>query len=295
MHMGLIQTSGYMETLKSLHDPVTGWPLNYPEAPCDILLIDDLTFVDNKIVEIENYIKHYGYKIKDVVFYVWHQNINKLYPNLNFVYHPIFHWNHCADAIKHNVADKFKFITTKEFVFLCLNMNRRKHRDIAVKALELFPSRLISYKSINWHLPYDDWDIATYNNANLQDEKILRNTANLFNLYDVYRRCQFSVVTETRYNLPFDFVTEKTTQCWLALHPALYISNKGHVQLLREWGFDVFDDIFDHSYDLLDDDKRISHLVNSNHAVLTHGITAYHSLKDRLLKNRNHYLNNFTS
>jgi hypothetical protein len=106
----------------------------------------------------------------------------------------------------------------------------------------------------------------------------------------VYDRCEFSVVTETRYSLPYDFITEKTTQCFVALHPALYVSNRGHVQELRNFGFDVFDDVFDHSYDTLEDDKRIEHMVESNKSVLEKGIPNYGDLKDRLLENRRYYL-----
>jgi hypothetical protein len=90
--------------------------------------------------------------------------------------------------------------------------------------------------------------------------------------------------------LPFDFVTEKTTQCWLALHPALYVSNKGHVQQLRDWGFDVFDDVFDHSYDTVENDIRINTMIQTNKDVLTLGINNYKSLESRLLANRDRYL-----
>jgi len=86
--------------------------------------------------------------------------------------------------------------------------------------------------------------------------------------------------------LPYDFITEKTTQCFVALHPALYVSNRGHVQELRNCGFDVFD----HSYDTVEDDKRIEHMVESNRLVLEKGIPNYGDLKDRLLDNRRHYL-----
>ena len=294
---GLKQTTGSKSNLIALHNPQEGWQLNYPEVPANILLQDDLTYVNGKILEIENYKNYYKSDIQHVVFYVWHKNLHDIYPDLNLVYYPLFHYEHKQDAVKHNVAEKFNFTSDKEFVFLCLNMNRRKHRDQTVKLLQPFPSRLISYKAINWdlHNYSDDWTLDYYQNINISvpHRIILRNTANLLQLRNIYQKCQFSVVTETRYELPFDFVTEKTTQCWLALHPALYVSNQGHVKLLREWGFDVFDDIFDHSYDLLDNDKRISRLVDLNRNVLKHGITDYDSLKDRLLKNRNHYLNNF--
>lgn len=294
---GLIQTSGYGDTLTALHDPATGWPLEYPDAPAKIWLQDDLTYRNGRVVELENYITYYGQDINQIKIYTWHKYLSNLYPNLNLIYYPRFHWEHCTDAIKHQVADYFNFTTEKEFVFLCLNMNRRRHRDATVKLLEHFPKRLISYKSIGWdlHIHSQDWDKSYYINANITHDGILRNTANLVQLQPVYQQCQFSVVTETRYELPYDFVTEKTTQCWLALHPALYVSNKGHVQILRDWEFDVFDDVFDHSYDLLDNDRRLSVLVESNREVLTHGIKDFSSLRDRLLKNRLHYIENFMS
>jgi len=292
---GLIQTSGYGDTLTALHDPVTGWPLVYPNPPASLFLQDDLTYTDGKIVELENYIKHYGSTINQIIFYIWHEHLDKLYPELNLVYYPKFLWDHKEDAINHRVPDQFNFTKDKEFNFLCLNMNTRPHRTDTVKLLQGFPNRLISYKSMGWnlHTHAQDWDKDDYTNANINENGVLRNTANLIQLQRVYESCQFSVVTETRYKLPYDFVTEKTTQCWLALHPALYVSNKGHVQILRDWGFDVFDDVFDHSYDLLDNDVRLNTLVEDNNEVLTNGIPNYSSLQDRLLKNRDHYINNW--
>ena len=56
---------------------------------------------------------------------------------------------------------------------------------------------------------------------------------------------------------------------------------------------DLFDDVFDHSYDLLDNDVRLNTLVEDNNEVLTNGIPNYSSLQDRLLKNRDHYINNW--
>ena len=291
---GLIQTQGKGPSLQSLHDPQHGWPLNYPDPPCKIGLLDDLTYVDGRIVEIDKYIDYYGKDISNIVFYVWH-HLDNLYPSLNLEYYPWFHYVHREDAVKNNAAEPFTFTDAKEHIFLCLNMNRRPHRTQAVKLLDPFPSRLISYKAYNWDLPnITDWSLQDYNDANrtiIDESIILRNTKNLINLQSVYNTCQFSVVTETRYLLPFDFVTEKTTQCWLALHPALYVSNKGHVQQLRDWGFDVFDDVFDHSYDTVENDIRINTMIQTNKEVLTLGIHNYKSLESRLLANRDRYLN----
>jgi hypothetical protein len=43
----------------------------------------------------------------------------------------------------------------------------------------------------------------------------------------------------------------------------------------------------------LDNDVRLNTLVEDNNEVLTNGIPNYHSLRKRLLKNRDHYINNW--
>ena len=271
------------------HDVDTGWPVKKFRLPAHIYLQDDLTYKAGKILELEKYMDYYGDNINQVTFYVWHNHLDRIYPNLNFVYYPKFHYNHLNELTDKKTWDNFKFNTQKEFVFLCLNMNRRPHRDKTVQLLQNMPSRLISYKAVGWNIFGHDSDI-THMDYNEKDSIHEANIINLTQLQPVYNRCQFSVVTETRYSLPYDFITEKTTQCFIALHPALYVSNRGHVQELRNYGFDVFDDVFDHSYDTVEDDLRIEHMVESNRSVLEKGIPNYGNLKDRLLENRRHYL-----
>jgi hypothetical protein len=251
-----------------------------------IWLQDALTFREGTVIEHEQYKAHYKEDNQQVSFYVWHKNISKICPELNFVYYPRFHYE---QRLYHesDIPSKFTFNNNKDFIFLCLNMNRRPHRDRTVQLLQNMPSRLISYKSIGWDIfEHDDWTVEEYN----QGLGATGNGNNLKQLQPVYNRCEFSVVTETRYNLPYDFITEKTTQCFVALHPALYVSNCGHVQELRNYGFDVFDDVFDHSYDTVEDDKRIEYMIESNRSVLEKGIPNYGDLKDRLLDNKRHYL-----
>ena len=285
---GLIQVQGKGNNLKTTHDPKTGWKLNYPNPPVKIYIQDELTFVNGKMLEIENYIKYYGESIKDVTFYTDVQGLEKTYKNLNFVYYPDFSCLHMQDLKRHNVH--FTFNEKKEFIFLCLNFNVRLHRDLTVKLLQKFPSKLISYKARNWHLSeFTDMSMDEYRDYELNNVDILKNTANLLKLKPIFERCQFSVVTETRYDLPYTFITEKTTQCFVSLHPALYVSNKYHVASMRDYGFDMFDDIFDHSYDNLNDDIRLNSMIEANKNVLTHGIKDYDKLENRLKANRNHY------
>ena len=49
------------------------------------------------------------------------------------------------------------------------------------------------------------------------------------------------------------FFTEKTAKAFVGLQLPLFVAPAGFVQQLRNFGFDVFDDFFDHSYDRVDD------------------------------------------
>ena len=63
--------------------------------------------------------------------------------------------------------------------------------------------------------------------------------------------------------------------------------------MLRDWGFDVFDDIFDHSYDKVDNNTRIDTLFKDNIEVITHGLTISEDIQKRLIKNREYYFTKF--
>ena len=63
-----------------------------------------------------------------------------------------------------------------------------------------------------------------------------------------------SVIPETTHDLMFPnvftaFLTEKSEKCFLLEQVPLWVAPHGQVKLAREWGFDVFDDVIDHSYD----------------------------------------------
>jgi hypothetical protein len=280
------------------HHPINGWDIETPAIKDDnlkILLQDDLTFINNRIIELENYKKYYGNDIKKITFYTWHKFLYKLYPEFNFIWYPIFLIEHLADAKKHrqSIENSFSF-NSKKNKFLCLNARIRPHRDIVFNRIKELNNCVYSYTHRDIKSPLsNDWTIEEYRDWNTFNKEILTNTKNLLVTSPLYNETMFSLVTETRYNLPFDFITEKTTQCFLALHPALFVSNRYHISILRAWGFDVFDDLFDHSYDLLSDNDRIDTLFKNNQSQLENGVILTDDVKQRLLKNREHYLKNF--
>lgn len=295
-------------------DPLDGWPIETPSMTqhgLDIYLDDDMLAIDGKIREIEKYIQHYGDDVYKIRFYTWSKNIKDLYPDLNWIYYPLFAIVHAFNAEQNRnlLCGSFDF-ETKTKKFLCLNRNKRRHRDVVCgKIMHSYQQNSTwSYHARGRSSPdLEDWSKHTYDNEsawgdidltdiyNTEANRVLiRNWANVLRGARLYNTTSFSVVTETRNNLPYDFVTEKTYQCFITLHPALYVSNMDHVRCIRDWGFDVFDDVFDHGYDCIgDNDLRIEKLFHDNHSVLRNGLDITPNIKERLLKNRQHYLDNF--
>ena len=303
------------------HDQKKGWPINlipFEGKDIHIWFQDDLTFFENKFVELETYKEYYKDNIKDIFFYTWHEKIVNIYHDLNIFVFPKFLIDHWINASKHkfSLVNSFNFEKKSQKV-LCLNGNWRSHRDIVFNKIRNNNNIFYSYLARQIKLPmetewsrndYQTWhnvddriSYITYNKPQIvkstsNDQRhleLLTNTKNLLMAKDLYNTTCFSLVTETRYNLPCDFVTEKTTQCWLALHPALYVSNRYHVVHIRDWGFDVFDDLFDHSYDSASDSDRIEILFKKNQSQLNNGIAITDDIQQRLWKNRDHYFNNF--
>ena len=60
-------------------------------------------------------------------------------------------------------------------------------------------------------------------------------------------------------------LSEKTFKAFAWHQIPLWHASPGTVQSVRDLGFDVFDDIFDHSYDSLPYDKRVESLVSQMH------------------------------
>lgn len=71
-------------------------------------------------------------------------------------------------------------------------------------------------------------------------------------LTSYYKQTFVELIGETSYTEPAFNITEKTLNSIYAYNFPIMISSKGSIKFLRDIGIDVFDDIVDHSYDLID-------------------------------------------
>jgi hypothetical protein len=81
-----------------------------------------------------------------------------------------------------------------------------------------------------------------------------------------YRHSYVNIVTESNYfNEKIDaiHISEKSLIPFFFFQLPIFLASQGHVGKVREYGFDLFDDIIDHSYDDIWDSKdRFNAVVN---------------------------------
>jgi hypothetical protein len=113
------------------------------------------------------------------------------------------------------------------------------------------------------------------------------------NIYEIHSNAYIQLVTESGFSENSLFNSEKSFQPIIMKQPFIMVAEYGMVALMREFGYDVFDDIIDHSYDLITDpadrmEKIISEirrvcLIDTN--TWAHGLA---KLKPRLDQNFDH-------
>ena len=84
---------------------------------------------------------------------------------------------------------------------------------------------------------------------------------------DIFRTCLFNIVVETSNQRETNgwnsiFLTEKTFKCFDLYQIPIWFAVPGTVAQVRKLGFDLFDDIVDHSYDtIINEAERINSIV----------------------------------
>ena len=118
---------------------------------------------------------------------------------------------------------------------------------------------------------------------------------------DHYDTSFFSIINEANYG-SFDhcFLTEKTWKAIFNFHPIIVVGAKGSLRYLKKQGFDIFEDIFDTSYDSIhDEEKRLQKIFETLDNFLSkYSLSELQKIREnifpRLLNNYNHFWNGFT-
>lgn len=87
-----------------------------------------------------------------------------------------------------------------------------------------------------------------------------------------YTDSWFSLVTETIFDYPYTFRTEKIWKPILMAHPFVVAANRGYLKDLRNAGFKTFDSVIDESYDQIDcPQARLERIIDTVHYISNRG------------------------
>ena len=187
----------------------------------------------------------------------------------------------------------------KKFIFLCHNREAHHHRVILLTHLKY--NKLLENDIVNWSLVFNQVnentttdsvsisrfkDFLDINNKELVSEYIkMRKTQNLcyyetnskvnngrdgyniigFVTNESFKNAYINIVTETHYiNSEYVHITEKSFKPFYYFQMPIFLSAYHHVKCLKqEYGFHLFEELIDHSYDNEpDDSKRFYLLLN---------------------------------
>lgn len=208
-------------------------------------------------------------------------------------------WNHYYWEEKYDITDEFIDQRTCDNTFLSFNRIHKPHRMyflLRLHEMGMIDNNLISCaremdgETFEQHIKWIVKDKEDYNEVfdqyNLVDVDKIRTQASEFMkdlplvldvtdfqengcFYDdtlwssasFYQNSFMSILTESSPMGPGCYVSEVIFKAIVFMHPFMIIGQPRTLEVLREWGFDTFDDIFDNSYDLEEDMFKRTEMV----------------------------------
>jgi len=219
---------------------------------------------EQQAIELKNKLDEHGLLDRAVVF---DNTADETYFERHGIRHQYIEgyiWFYLSNADRPKPKDK-----NLSHKFLCMNNFSKEHRWAIISALHnqnLIDDVLWSYRDTAKYFPnnsYAHFDFVrpTYIDQTLdvQGNEVsqAQNFNQNLNLDDIYSRSEYTIVTETDFDEPH--LTSCTEKSYLSLFYEtlpIVVSVPGTVQMLKSQGFDVFDDVVDHSYDNETDHKK---------------------------------------
>lgn len=111
-----------------------------------------------------------------------------------------------------------------------------------------------------------------------------------------YTDTYFSLVSETIYDYPYTFRTEKIFKPILAAHPFIVASNVGYYQSLRRAGFRTFAHLIDERFDLTDDPaQRLAQIVEQVRDICYNGAGDFYRAAQDVCKYNQQHLREYNA
>jgi hypothetical protein len=112
------------------------------------------------------------------------------------------------------------------------------------------------------NIPYWTFDALTKKISKNINDNIDNYNNNIIKLYEDVK---LELLSGGHFSEPTPCFSEKEYQCFYGRNFFIYLNSPRSIQWLRKWGFDVFDDVVNHDYDLIEDpSERILRSIDDN-------------------------------
>jgi hypothetical protein len=175
--------------------------------------------------------------------------------------------------------DKFGHITVSDYIFERIGLHKKIYSlmksffqfDIKTSlqlnnGYNILKNKLFEQTKIPYFMP----DGSNVDNASEMPDEVKDNSAHLLignynNLIKLYEDVKLEILSDTLFSEPTLFFNEKQLQWVYGRNFLIYLGSPRSIHRLRKWGFDVFDDVVDHSYDLIEDpSERMIRSIDDN-------------------------------
>jgi len=211
------------------------------------------------------------------------------------------HWGYRTVELALEQGLEFKF-NDDTLLFTSYNHNGKLHRNILVD--ELVKHDLLKDGIVTLHTPYsgpiEDCYIYKHHDGSklIDEEGYAINASSEFEPAAIprnYLRGFVDIVTESSFGPGEAFMSEKTVKPITTLKPFLVVGAKHmHKHLREKYSLEEYPELFDYSFDEEDDlELRVQGVVNNlvrlRNMPKDELKSIYHSIQDKLLRNRNVY------
>lgn len=213
----------------------------------------------------------------------------------------VCHWpTYWINATYYQYRDKPSLVDQSKVdkLYISLNMVAHTHRCMMMDELSHYD--LIKHGHISWHEP----DTQAYEWKYWKPQLLLVdpeyhdsefNRINSYYLPPEYGTTLFNLIAETSIITPF--ITEKTITALFFKKPFMVYGSKGFHKALTNMGFELYDELFDYSFDEIEDPserligimENINNLKDQDYELLRSKVSA------KTLRNHNHLIEIATS
>ena len=270
------------------------WHINLPEIPehrwrqhnfrLVIHAQDFIHFYENLCTELHWLENQFPpEKQKKIIFVHWDHSLGKVYDGLIQCVEFASHSYELVLGLK-ETWEQWRHVhdNTGQYNFMCLNGRAREYRNIVFNLIKDEPTGFVTH---GVHRPLE---LHPYQNYNFD------NVENFIKLVPIYQSARMSLVTESLYQDVGGIITEKTLQAIAAKHPFVCIGHRNIHQEIVERGFQVYDNLFDLSFDTEDNTTRMYSAVDKNLPILQTTVDP-NDYKDQIEENFDWLMGGYTN